>query len=68
MLPFARILEYGNKLPTSPIETIYMPSGNSGCLFILYKDNTLYGIGGGTSRNYCFGQGDSGGTNYPNWV
>ena len=69
MIPFARISKYGNRPAVSDIDKVYTPSGNTNgaCLFLQYKDGTLYGIGGGTGSNYCFGLGSNGTTNYTEW-
>lgn len=59
MLPFVRMLNYGNKAPSLPeITKILVPYTSSRPAFmVLYDDNRLYGIGGGTVDNYIYGDG-----------
>lgn len=59
MLPFPRLIIYGNTAPAPPeVIKILSPStsGNSAIL-VLYDNGDLYGIGGGTANNYLFGDG-----------
>lgn len=71
MLPFARMVKYGNRAPTPNISKILTPTtSNYSAIIILYDNGELWGIGGGGSgggSNYIFGDGDVS-TNRTTWT
>ena len=61
MLPFARMVKYGNKMKVPELLEMHTTAGFSASitpassLILLYKNGDLMGIGGPKSQNYSFG-------------
>lgn len=69
MIPFARIMKYGNTVEPAPrVVKILCPNTQAySAIIVLYSNGDLYGIGGGSTANYIFGNGQPT-TNVSQWT